>query len=163
MAVQYDSKSDSWSTWISRLKVEIPMVSEEADAFFKKYQENGKNLTEIIKNVSNNNGFEGFINDSNLADESLIAFLKDTKYAEKNLENYQLYLKNSATSMNLFQIATKKAGAALKSLGGTLASMAIMFVVTEVISLVNRRKAGINFPKIKHILYERGVYLTLTY
>ena len=135
MAVQYDSKNDSWSTWISRLKVEIPIVSAEADAFFKKYQENGKNLTKVIENVSKNNGFEGFIKDSNLADESIISFLKDTNYATKTLENYQLYLKNSANSMAFFQKAVKKTGTVLKSLGGTLASMAIMWAASELISL----------------------------
>lgn len=44
MAVQYDSKNDSWSTWISRLKVEIPKVSEEADKFFTKIKNVGGSM-----------------------------------------------------------------------------------------------------------------------
>ena len=79
--------------------------------------------------------FDMYIEKQNLADESLISFLKDTNYAEKNLESYQLYLKNSANSMTFFQKAVKKTGTVLKSLGGTLASMAIMWAASELISL----------------------------
>lgn len=136
MAVQYDSKNDSWSTWISRIKVEIPKVSEEADKFFTKIKNVGGSLNSAsIQSMIDTDSFDMYIEKQNLADESLISFLKDTNYAEKNLENYQLYLKNSANSMTFFQKAVKKTGTVLKSLGGTLASMAIMWAASELISL----------------------------
>lgn len=136
MAVQYDSKNDSWSTWISRLKVEIPKVSEEADKFFTKIKNVGGSLNSAsIQSMIDTDSFDMYIEKQNLADESLISFLKDTNYAEKNLESYQLYLKNSANSMTFFQKAVKKTGTVLKSLGGTLASMAIMWAASELISL----------------------------
>lgn len=39
MAVQYDSKNDSWSTWLDIFKNKIPSASEEAVSAFEKIQE----------------------------------------------------------------------------------------------------------------------------
>lgn len=129
MAVQYNSENDSWSTWLNVLKNKIPSASKEAiDTFekIKKAQEAGYKIDNMDR----------WIHQNKLADESLIKFLTDTKYSEKTLANYQLYLKESANSMNLFQRAGKAAGTAIKSLVATLGSMVAMWAIGEVISLV---------------------------
>ena len=138
MAVQYNSKDNSWSGIVVDLlkaKKGIVEVSDEATKFFEKYQKNGKNLSATIENVSKSNGFKGFIKDSKLADESLISFLQDTEYSEKTLANYQLYLKNTTKTTTLFQHATKAAGTALKTLGAVFANMIISWAIGEIISL----------------------------
>ena len=131
MAVQYNSKDNSWSGIVVDLltaKKEIAEVSDEATKFFDKYQKNGKNLSNIVSNsLSTKGGFENFIKQSKLADESLISFLQDTEYSEKTLANYQLYLKNTAKTTTLFQRATKAAGTAIRTLGAAAANMAIAF------------------------------------
>ena len=138
MAVQYDSKNNSWSTWIDKLKQDIPEASKEAEEFFGKMDKIGATITsDTLKPMleSTNGAFEDYIKNNKLADESLISFLKDTEYSEKTLANYQTYLKNSANSMTLFQRAGKAAGSALKSLGATLGSMAAAWAIGEAISL----------------------------
>lgn len=70
----------------------------------------------------------------NLADETLISFLQDTKYGTKDLASYQQYLKESSQSMTLFQRAGKAAGGVIKSLGATLGSMAAAWAIGEAIS-----------------------------
>ena len=128
MAVQYDSKNNSWSTWLDVLKNKIPSASQEAVSAFKEIQ---KNISERF----NTTYYEDFIKKNKLADESLISFLRDTKYGTKDLANYQQYLKESSQSMTLFQRAGKATGTALKTLGATLGSMAAVWAIGEVISL----------------------------
>lgn len=75
----------------------------------------------------------------NLADETLISFLQDNEhveYATKDLATYQLYLKNTSKDLTLFQRATKAAGNAIKSIGAAIGSMAAMWAIGEVISLI---------------------------
>ncbi len=135
MAVQYDSKNDSWSTWISKLKTEIPEVSEEAEVFFNKMNELGATLTNDSLH-GEGSVFDDFIKNNKLADETLISFLQDTEYSEKTLANYQLYLRNSANSMTLFQRASKMASTAMKTFGATLANMGIAFLASWSISKI---------------------------
>lgn len=139
MAVQYDSKNDSWSTWLSNLKKEIPEVSEEAEKFFEKMDEIGATLTnDSLKPMleSTNGAFDLYIKNQGLADETLISFLQDTEYSEKTLANYQLYLRNSANSMTFFQRASKMASTAAKTFGATLANMGIAFLASWSISKI---------------------------
>lgn len=127
MAVQYDSKNNSWSTWLDVLKNKIPSASKEAVSTFKEIQ---KNISEGF----NTTDYEDFIKKNKLADETLISFLQDTKYGTKDLASYQQYLKESSQSMTLFQRAGKAAGGVIKSLGATLGSMAVMWAIGEAIS-----------------------------
>ena len=129
MAVQYDSKNNSWSTWLDTFKKDIPSASKEAVSAFEKI----KKAQEAGYNIDN---MDRWIHQNKLADETLISFLQDTKYGTKDLASYQQYLKESSQSMTLFQRATKAAGGVVKSLGATLGSMAAMWAIGEVISLV---------------------------
>lgn len=149
LAVQWNSDKglNGWgvdvfksiSNKLRGVKEEFPQVSEEADKFFAKYQNNGKDLSKTINNVfTNNGGSNGIINwakDVGVADESLIKFLQDTNYAEKNLANYQAYLKSAGQTTTAFASGVQKAGSVLKSLGATLASMAIMWGIGKLIEL----------------------------
>ena len=132
MAVQYNSNDNTWSTWLDIFKKEIPEASEESiNAFEKLAKAQAKGYDPTI-----NDRMEKWIRQNKLADETLISFLQDTKYSEKTLENYQLYLKESSQSMTLFQRAGKAAGNAIKSIGAAIGSMAAMWAIGEVISLI---------------------------
>ena len=126
-AVQYDSGNDKFVTWLSKLKQEIPQVSDNAKGFF--------DLINKGLNVDNCEDWDLLAKKFKLTDESLISFLQDTKYSEKTLANYQLYLKDSSKQMTLFQRAGKAAGTTLKELGAILGSMAAAWAIGEVISL----------------------------
>lgn len=135
MAVQYNSKDNSWSGIVVDLlkaKKGIVEVSDEATKFFNKT----KNWKPSSLVITDEKKFGSFIKKMDLADESLISFLKDTEYSEKTLENYQLYLKNSANGLTLFQRAGKAAGSAIKTLGATLANMALVWVISEAVSMI---------------------------
>lgn len=128
MAVQYDSKNNSWSTWLDVLKNKIPSASKEAVSAFDKI----KRAQEAGYNIDN---MDRWIHQNKLADETLISFLQDTKYGTKDLASYQQYLKESSQSMTLFQRAGKAAGGVIKSLGATLGSMAVSWAIGEVLQL----------------------------
>lgn len=85
--------------------------------------------------ITDEKKFDSFVKKMNLADETLISFLQDTKYGTKDLASYQQYLKESSQSMTLFQRAGKAAGGVIKSLGATLGSMAAAWAIGEVLSL----------------------------
>ena len=125
-AVQYNSENDSWTTWLSTLKKDIPKVSKDAKSLFKELDSGKLKVTD----------WQGYCNSVKMTDKSLISFLRDTKYGTKDLANYQQYLKESSQSMTLFQRAGKAAGTAVKTLGATLGSMAAMWAIGEVISLI---------------------------
>lgn len=135
MAVQYNSKDNTWSTWLDTFKKEIPEASEESiNAFEKLAKAQAKGYDPTI-----NDRMEKWIHQNKLADETLISFLQDNEhveYATKDLATYQLYLKNTSGGLTLFQRATKAAGTATKKFIGTLGSMAAMWAISEAISLV---------------------------
>ena len=124
-AVQYNSENDSWTTWLSTLKKDIPKVSKDAESLFKELN-SGK-----LKVID----WRGYCNSVEMTDKSLIKFLTNTKYSEKTLENYQLYLKNSANNMTFFQRATTAATTIGKKFIATLGSMIAVWAISEVISL----------------------------
>lgn len=108
------------------LRDEIPTASDEAVKAFekiKKAQEKGYSI----------DNFDKWIHQNKLADESLIKFLKDTKYATKDLASYEQYLKNTGKVTSAFADFTKKASVAVKSLAATMASMAVMWAIGEVV------------------------------
>lgn len=111
-------------------------MSTEADNFFTKYKNNGKDLSKVINNVISNNKFDKYVNKNKLADESLIGFLKNTNYVTKDLTSYQQYLLDTGQATSTFTALTKKAGSILKSFGAALSSMAIMWGIGEAISSV---------------------------
>lgn len=88
-----------------------------------------------MNQVVSYNTFDNFIKKNKLADESLIASLQDTEYSEKTFENYQLYLRNSASATTVFSRGLKTAGTVVKSFVATLGSMAVAWAVSEVLSL----------------------------
>lgn len=125
-AVQYNSENDSWTTWLSTLKKDIPKVSKDAKSLFKELDSGKLKVTD----------WQGYCNSVKMTDETLISFLQDTKYGTKDLASYQQYLKESSQSMTLFQRAGKAAGTAVKSLVATAGSMLVSWGVGEVISLI---------------------------
>ena len=128
MAVQYNSENNSWSTWLDMFKKGIPEASKEAESAFEKLKKAQQAGYEV-------NNMEKWIHQNKLADESLINFLNDTKYSEKTLDNYKLYLKEAGSQTSWFGNMTSKAGSVLKSFGATLGSMAVSWAISEVISL----------------------------
>ena len=140
MAVQYDSKNNAWGGFIIdayKAKKGIIEVSEEATKLFDKYKD--KDLSNAMNQIMSHGTFDNFIEKNKLADETLISFLQDNEhveYATKDLATYQLYLKNTSKDLTLFQRAGKAAGNAIKSIGAAIGSMAAMWAIGEVISLI---------------------------
>lgn len=144
MAVQYNSENDSWTTWLSTLKKDIPKVSKDAKSLFKELDSGKLKVTD----------WQGYCSSVKMTDETLISFLQDTKYSEKTLENYQLYLKKSSGSLILFQRATKAAATATKKLFATLGSMSAMFAIVSLIgngiSWIYKQISGKAAEEAKH-------------
>ena len=143
MAVQYNSKDNSWSgigvdvfdaikDKILGVKQELPEISKDVKDFFDICN------TDVELKALDSDGLIKWANDVGLADESLISFLQDTEYSEKTLANYQLYLKNTAKTTTLFQRATKAAGTAAKTLIANLASTAVAWAVAWAVAAVIR-------------------------
>ena len=136
--LQYDSDKNAWSGLLvdtNNARKGIVNVGEEADKFFSKTKswkpESLSNLSKI-----NDVKFDSFIKQQGLADESLIAFLKDTNYAKKDLANYQLYLKDTGKATTTFATLTKKAGNVLKSFGASLVSMGVSWLAGQAFGLI---------------------------
>lgn len=129
MAVQYNSDNNSWETWIDVFRNKIPEASNDAKKAFEDIQ---KKLSEGFVLDS----YDDFINANKLADESLINFLKDTKYSQKDLTSYQQYLKDAGKSTSTFTTSIKKASTAIKSLGAAMASMAVNWMIGKAIDFV---------------------------
>jgi len=130
------NKENGFTTFIKNAKKEIPQISEEASLFFNK-------LEKIKGGTSswNSDRFIGFANGMEIADESLLTFLNDTKYAEKSLANYQFYLESTAKSTSKFATVAKTAKTALGSIASfglnMLGSMAMSWAITEAISAID--------------------------
>ncbi len=111
-------------------KNSITNVSDEAIHFFKKYENNGKDLTKSVSNsLSQKGGFDSFVDSSKLADKSLISFLKNADYGTKNLANYQKYLNAAGKMTSIFSQLTATAGNSLESFGATLLATAISSLI----------------------------------
>ena len=111
-------------------------TSRESDAFFQKLKATGNTLTsDTIRSMEHDNIFDTFIIDQNLADESLIAFLRDANYGTKDLETYRQYLRDTGNATYSFTTLTSKAGAVLKSFGAAMASMGVNFLIGSVVNL----------------------------
>ena len=123
MAVQYDSKNNSWNTWIDTFKNKIPTASNEAKDTFTKIKE------QLEQGLSVDN-WDDFIKNNNLADESLTNFLKDANYGTKDLANYQQYLRQATSTFADF---TKKAGSVLKSFSADMMSIGVNWLISEAI------------------------------
>lgn len=64
-----------------------------------------------------------------------MSFLDEVDLSGDIFQQYQEHLQQSANGMSLFGHTTKVVGSALKTLGATLGSMAIMRAIGEAISL----------------------------
>ena len=126
MVLNYDNNNGFYSVF-DNLKKQIPEVSSEANKFFDDLNK----LQKIHPNIPID--FEGFIKDGNIADESLISFIKTTDSSKISLANYQSYLQSTAKQTTTFATITQKAGSALKTIGGaflsTFANMAVMYAL----------------------------------
>ncbi|WP_024348477.1 hypothetical protein [Lacrimispora indolis] len=134
MAVQYSSDK-GWTTWIDDFRKKIPEASKEANDFFKKISDLKATLTSENIGKMSESAFNDYIKNNNLADESLIKFLKDSKQGTKDLASYQEYLKNTGKQTSMFADLTQKAGNVVKGFGAALASMAVMWAIGEVVSI----------------------------
>lgn len=89
-----------------------------------------------MSQIPSHGTLDDFIKENNLADESLIAFLKDAKYGTKDLANYQQYLKDTGKATSQFSGFVNKAKGVLKGFGAALGSMAVNWAIGEAIGLV---------------------------
>ena len=145
MAVQYD-KENGWSGIIVdtiKAKKSIVELSDE----FKKFQEiassKGWNF-EWFYDTYSQKEIRQWVEDLNLSDESLKKFLKDWDGSGDIQEAFTAHLKNSANSMTFFQRATTTATTIGRKFIATLGSMAVMWAVTEGISLLIKGVSKLN-------------------
>lgn len=95
------------------------------------------NVTPFLKNedVFKNFDDEDLLNNLSESKESFMSFLDEVDLSGDIFQQYQEHLQQSANGMSLFGHTTKVVGSALKTLGATLGSMAIMRAIGEAISL----------------------------
>ena len=79
--------------------------------------------------MSDTDKIVGFAKGMNLNNDEFLAFLQNTEYSEKTLDNYQKYMQKSAS-------ATSKFGAALKSIGANIAIMLAINLAIKAVSIV---------------------------
>lgn len=101
-------------------------ISEEASKFFKDLEKLRK------ENPKVNIDFDDFVKGGNLADETLVNFIKTTDNSNISLDKYQTHLKNVGKT-------SSTVGTTLKSLGGSalsfLGNMGVMLAVSKGIEL----------------------------
>ncbi len=132
MAVQYNSDTDSWTTWIDKLKQEVPTVKKEISEFFELMNAQGVPLNKWAK--SNDEIFDKLCKKYKVTDTELKNFLRTWDGSGDVAEAFQAHLKNSTNGLTLFQRAGKAVGITLKELGAILGSMAAMWAIGEAIS-----------------------------
>ena len=127
MILNYDKKDGyySFGKMLAPQSLEVSDNSREILTNLQKSMEGGASID-----------FSGFADGLNDADESLIAFLKDTEYSEKTLENYQTYLNQSAKGTSKFALTMKSIGSGLKNLAGNLLSFGVNAAAMMAISLI---------------------------
>ena len=131
LAVQYNSDTNSFVTWLDKLKTETPIVKKEIGDFFEMANMKGLKLEELSK-VSNN-VFDKFCKDYKIADSDLKQFLKTWDGAGDIFQAFQQYLKNTQGGLTGFSGALSKAQGVLKGFGAALGSMGINWAIGEVI------------------------------
>lgn len=134
MAVQYNSDTDSWTTWIDKLKQEVPTVKKEISEFFEMADAQGLKLE--TWSSKSNGAFDKLCKQYKVTDTELKNFLRTWDGSGDVAEAFQAHLKKSTNGLTLFQRAGKAAGNAIKSIGAAIGSMAAMWAIGEVISLV---------------------------
>lgn len=77
---------------------------------------------------------DDFIKQNKIADETFKEWAKTVKQSEFTLDNYKQYLKDTSKQTSVFTNFTSKAKTALKSLGASLASMAVNTAITIFVS-----------------------------
>lgn len=134
MAVQYNSDTDSWTTWIDKLKQEVPTVKKEISEFFELMNAQGVPLNKWAK--SNDEVFDKLCKKYKVTDTELKNFLRTWDDSGDIQEAFTARMKESTEGLTLFQRAGKAAGTAVKSLVATAGSMLVSWGVGEVISLI---------------------------
>lgn len=134
MAVQYNSDTDSWTTWIDKLKQEVPTVKKKITDFFESMKAQGVPLNEWAK--LNDTVFNDMCKQYKVTDTELKNFLRTWDGSGDVAEAFQAHLKKSTNGLTLFQRAGKAAGNAIKSIGAAIGSMAATWAIGEVLSLV---------------------------
>lgn len=123
-AVQYD-KEKGFTTWLSALKKEAVVVSDEVKTLFKDVVPN-KNDTEAWLEIGDDiylNGIDSFIDKHKIADENFKDFLHHIGNAKFDMQDYKQWLIDSGKATFSFSSSMGKAGDILKSLGTSIASI----------------------------------------
>ena len=114
MIFNYDSDKGFYSLFGNSQKSENRFnITDEAIIFFDNIQK--------IKNINPDLDidFDSFIKNSNIADQTLLNFVKNTDKSTLTLNDYQQYLDKAAKSTSKFSKATS----VLKTIGGTIGSV----------------------------------------
>lgn len=135
MAVQYDSDSNSFSTIFDGLIGKISPVKKEIKEFFELTNAKGIPLDKWSK--ASDDVFDKLCKQFKVTDSELKNFLRTWDGSGDILEAFTAHMKQSTESMTLFQRGAKAAGTAIKTVGAAVASMAITWAISEVISIIS--------------------------
>lgn len=139
MAVQYNSKDNSWSglgveifdavkNKILGIEQELPELSGKVKGVLDCLNDDS------LKSLSKDEIKEFFDDDDILKNideskESFMSFLDDVDLSGDVFEQYQAHLQKSSEKMTLFQRASKAASSAAKSFVAALSSMAVTWLI----------------------------------
>lgn len=145
MAVQWDSENgfngvavdvfDAVKNKILGIKKEIPEITDEVKEALDVIYDLNKN-GDIDLSTLNSEGIKELTEDLGVSDDALNKFLEDWDGSGDIQEAFTAHLQENTQGLTLFQRAIKVAGNAIKSLVATLGSMAVMWAIGEVISLI---------------------------
>lgn len=132
MAVQYNSKNDTWGGF----GVDIAKSIKDKVTGNLDISDDIKKNLETLKDLQGATGaasdLKSLFSD---VDEDFSKFLDDVDMSGDVFKQYQAHMKANQESTSLFSRGLKGAGTALKTIGATLGSMAAMWAIGEVISL----------------------------
>lgn len=99
-------------------------------------KENVESFKDFYDVLDETGGWDNFISNNKIADENFKEFLGQIGNAKFDMADYQQWLVKNGKSTLDFSDLTQKAGNVLKSFGAAISSMAINWVIGEVIGLV---------------------------
>ena len=114
---------------IGVIEKKIPDISDKTKELLELFND------ESLKGLSNNE-LKDFFEGLDGADEDFMKFVDKFDSSKDVFEQYQQHMIDNGKATSTFSSITKKAGTAIKSIGASLASMGVMWLVGEAISLV---------------------------
>ena len=140
MAVQYNSKDNTWGGIVVDIKDAITtskkQLSTESLDLFSNFNNNGEEFVKVRDKILDRGKFDEWCDSVEIASTAEKKFFKTWDGSGDIQEAFTAHLKKNTEGLTIFQRAGKAAGNAMKSLLASIGSMAAMWAIGEVLSLV---------------------------